>query len=86
MRPWQLIRQPSYSGVIVWTVRPEERQRRCEVCVVVRRWRCSAHTGSELCEWCGRTAMCCILALCGFCGIVCGLPVVSQHLVENWGP
>ena len=37
----------------------------------------------------GREGVVCILALwmlCGFCGIVCGLPVASQHLVVNWGP
>ena len=34
--------------MIVWTVGQEERQRRCEVDVVVRRCCCSAHTGNEV--------------------------------------
>ena len=36
------------TGVIVWTVGPGERQGRREVGVVVRRCRCSAHTGNEV--------------------------------------
>ena len=37
-----------YTSVIVRTVGREERQRRCEVGVVVRRCFCSAHTGNEV--------------------------------------
>ena len=44
MRPWQLMRQTTP----VWTVGPKERQGRCEVGVVVRRWCCSTHTGNEV--------------------------------------
>ena len=53
--PWQEVKgeamavnEAAYSGVIVWIVGPKERQQRCEVGVVVRRWCCSAHTGNEV--------------------------------------
>ena len=42
------LNEADYTSVIVRTVGPEERQRRCEVGVVVRRWCCSAHTGNEV--------------------------------------
>ena len=58
--PWRLWQEvkgeamaAAYSGVIVWTV---ERQRRCEVCVVVRMWCCSAHTGNEVSSCVGGVA------------------------------
>ena len=40
--------EADYTSVIVQTVGPEERQRRCEVGVVVRRCCCSVHTGNEV--------------------------------------
>ena len=51
---WQEVKDEAMAvneadhSVIVWTVGPEERQQRCEVGVVVRRWCCSAHTGNEV--------------------------------------
>ena len=36
------------TSVTVRTVGPEERQQRCEVGVIVRRWCCSTHTGNEV--------------------------------------
>ena len=49
MRQWQMaVNQADHTSVIVRTVRPEERQRRREVCVVLRRWCCSSHTGNEV--------------------------------------
>ena len=42
------VNEADYTSVIVRTVGPEERQRRCEVGVVVSRWCCSAHTGNEV--------------------------------------
>lgn len=51
-----------------------------EVWVIVWRWDCSI-------QWGGRIVAC-ILVLwkfCAFCGIDCGLPLVSQHLIENGG-
>ena len=42
------VNEADYTSVIVQTVGPEERRRRCEVGVVVRRWCCSAHTGNEV--------------------------------------
>ena len=45
--------EADYTSVIMQTVRPEERQRRCEVGVVVWRWCCSAHTGNEVCSCVG---------------------------------
>ena len=53
--------------MIVRTVGPEERQRRHEVGVVVRRCCCSVQTGNEvielLCGWYGGTVM---MELCAF--------------------
>ena len=83
--------------VIVRTVGLEERQQRCEVCVVVRRWCCSAHTGNEVssCGQCGGTVVMelCELWLWESCVVLwdCswasgGLPVASQHLIEKGGP
>ena len=40
-----------YSCVIWCTAGLEERQRRCGVGVVVRRWSCPAHTGNEVSSW-----------------------------------
>ena len=37
-----------YTSMIMRTIGPEERQRRCEVGVVVRRWCYSAYTGNEV--------------------------------------
>ena len=42
------VNEADYTSVIVWTVGLEERQRRCEVSIVVSRWFCSAHTGNEV--------------------------------------
>ena len=42
------VNEVDYTGVIVWTVGPGERQRRREVGLVVRRCCCSAHTGNEV--------------------------------------
>ena len=42
------VNEADYTSVIVWTVGQEERQRRCEVDVVVRRCYCSTHTGNEV--------------------------------------
>ena len=47
MRPYA-VNGGDYTSVIVRTVGPEERQRRCEVGVIVRRCCCSAHTGNEV--------------------------------------
>ena len=70
-----------YTSVIVWTVRPEDRQQRCDVSVVVRRW-CSTQEMRCGLVWSvwrnGCEGVVCILALwklCGFCGIVCELLV-----------
>ena len=64
------------------TIGPEERQQKCEVGVVARRWCCSAHTGNEVSScvgsvWNGHEGVC-ILAwwkLCDICGNACGLLV-----------
>ena len=83
------VNEVDYTSVIVWTVGPGKRQRRREVCVVVRRCCCSAHTGNEVSTCVGgavKRSCVCILALwklCGFCGIVCGLQVASQHFIKN---
>ena len=45
--------EAAYTGVIV---RQEERQGRCEVGVVVRRWCCSAYTGNEVSSCVGGVA------------------------------
>ena len=42
------VNEADCTSMIVRTIGPEERQRRCEVGVVVRRWCCSAHTGNEV--------------------------------------
>ena len=42
------VNEVDYTGVIVWTMGPGERQRRRKVGVVVRRCCCSAHTGYEV--------------------------------------
>ena len=42
------VNEALYTGVIVQSVGPEERQQTCEVGVVVMRWYCSAHTGNEV--------------------------------------
>ena len=42
------VNEADYTSVFVRTVGLEERQRRCEVGVTVRRWYCSAHTGNEV--------------------------------------
>ena len=42
------VNEVDYTSVIVWTVGPDERQRRCEVGVLVRGCCCSAHTGNEV--------------------------------------
>ena len=42
------VNEADYTSVFVWTVGPEERQRRCEVGAVVRRWCCSAYTGNKV--------------------------------------
>ena len=54
VRPWQLMRQT--TPVFVWTVGPEERQQKCAVGVVVRRWCCSSHTGNEVSSCVGSVA------------------------------
>ena len=50
------VNEADYSCVIWYTAGLKERQRR-GVGVVVRRWSCPAHTGNEVCSWCGRMAM-----------------------------
>ena len=80
------VNEADYTSVFVW---PEERQRRCEVGVVVRRWCCSAHKGNDLAVTLvlqkGREGVVCILALWKLCGFVV-LPVASQHYCLNGGP
>ena len=91
------VNEADYTSVIVRTVGPEERQRRCEVGVVVRRWCCSAHTGNEVSScgavwWNSRDG----IVYFGFVKAVwflwdClwasgGLPVASQHLIEKGNP
>ena len=39
------VNEVKYTSMFVWTVELKERQGRCEVGVVVRRWCCSVHTG-----------------------------------------
>ena len=56
------INESDYTSVIVWTVGLEDRQRRCEVSVVVWRWCCSTHTGNEVSS-CGGMA---VKELCAF--------------------
>ena len=58
------VNEADYTSVIVRTVGPEERQRRCEVGVVVRRCFCSARTGNEVrCGLCDGTV---VMELCAF--------------------
>ena len=42
------VNEVDYTGVIMWTVGPGERQQRREVGVLVRRCCCSAHTRNEV--------------------------------------
>ena len=92
------VNEADYTSVIVRSVEPEERQRRCEVDVVVRRWCCSTHTGNEVSSCVGgvveQSWWNCVHF--GFVKAVwflwdClwasgGLPVASQHLIEKGGP
>ena len=52
------VNEADYTSVIVWTVGPEERQRRCEVGVVMRRWCCSTHTGNKVSSCVGGVVEC----------------------------
>ena len=84
------------SGIVCTVVR-EERLRRCEWCVVVRRWYWSTHACSEVSccvggevEWSGRNcvhfgvdAVWCVWAWLWASG---GLPVASQQFIEKGGP
>ena len=76
VRPWQLMRQ-STSLALCGRYGERKRLRRCEVGVTVVGWCCHTHTGNEVSSCVGRVAAksVCILAQCGFSGIVCGLPV-----------
>ena len=47
------VNEADYTSEIVWTVGPEDRQRRCEV---VWWWCCSAHTGNEVSSCVGGVA------------------------------
>ena len=86
------VNEAEYISVIVWTVGLEDRQRRCEVSVVVRRWCCSAHTGNEVSSCVGGVAEW-LWRSCMHFGLVegvwflwdCELPVASQHFVGPWG-
>ena len=50
------VNEADYSSVILCTAGPEERQRRCGVGVVVRRWSYPAHTGNEVSSCVGSEA------------------------------
>ena len=77
------------TSAIVWRVGPEERQQRCEVCMIVRRWCCSAHTGNEV-SYCvgGVVERSCVhfghVGAVWFCEIACGLPVDFWYPVNTW--
>ena len=77
------VSEAAYYGVIVWTV---GRQRRCEVGMVVKRWCCSTHTGIVMSSCVQPCVHYGLVEAEWLCGIVCRLPVASQHLIGNRCP
>ena len=70
------VNEADHTSVIVQTVRPEKRQQRCEVGVVVRRCSSSAHTGNEVSS--------CMKSCVVFVGLLVGFQWPANTLLRMW--